>query len=239
MAKHSHIFKASKLIEEYPELGSNIACEDFIHVFIKHDNFRSLWTVISYIWDTRKIVSYVEVHDGTDIAYVLNNVEELSEVSWEYMQELDIFADDNLQQLQFVTNMSSEQEDLLESINHEVFTAKRHLKIRVETSEYRNSVLRRYFIDDKCIVKTETGFDQFCRIDKDGTPSRLREVTKRTYDTCWYCQALREIFGWHSSNWFDRHGFKDSYPDLTWGYQGSCISAKNIKAKLAENFNIC
>lgn len=76
------------------------------------------------------------------------------------------------------------------------------------------------------VATCTVGSDLFCTV-KHGTPSNIRDKRKKTYRTDWDFNGLRSL-GFDTSTRY----FKNTYPDLTWGDQGSILSKKSLTQKL-------
>lgn len=80
-----------------------------------------------------------------------------------------------------------------------------------------------YTINGIEICTTAKYKEMFCRLDKHGRPSNLREVSKWAYSTIYNAGNIYKIFG-NLVKW----DYRNEYPDLTYGYTGHRASKTEI-----------
>lgn len=99
------------------------------------------------------------------------------------------------------------------------------MKIKKLIEISRGTIYSSFYINDILVAICEKSKDYYCTISKSENPSRIRDKLKNTYKTKWQIEGVKLITG---SN-FDLDDFKDDYPDLRWGHQGSILSVKKVK----------
>jgi hypothetical protein len=100
----------------------------------------------------------------------------------------------------------------------------------------QNGYHKIYYLDSQPICQTRKYTASFCSIDKrTGRRSNLRDKVKNAYSTNWDLTMLRNLFGTQTQF---GNNFKDDYPSLSTGYQGSAMTMSAIKQALLDTFNI-
>ena len=91
-----------------------------------------------------------------------------------------------------------------------------------------------YSLFGQVVCTTVKYQELFCSV-RNGVRSRLRDTSKKAYETQWDWATLRKLFP-EISYTSNKSEFIDSYPDLSWGSQGCCLSKKEIIRILNEQF---
>lgn len=229
--KSKQIFKASELAKQFPVLAPCVDHRDFIHVAMVDDVNAERYVLISYIWDTREVTQTCCIEHGCDEYDAMAGISSAFRMS---ISGLDhILADDNLTMVRLTAKFDFDCSDYLRFLNEEVFTTPIKVKLTSETSADGDTKF--YYINGQAICETTKGSDYYCKVDRHGRPSLTREVRKNTYQTDWNWLMLRNIFG--QQGWYGEP-FKSIYPDLRDGFQGRCLTKKEVKAALQEAFHV-
>lgn len=184
MAKVNNIFKASELINRFPELGSNIMTEDYIHVAMIEDYDNNRIFLFSYIWDTREIVKASAINEGFDMDPIIK--------AMRYNEDTSLLAEDNLQQIKARCNLNVCGNDFMTAIDW--------LNENVMTNH-----------TNMTLVATESGSEVLYTTENDipiaATGAYTEQSDKET--TFWLKSQLNTVFGWHSDAWYALNGFNN------------------------------
>lgn len=232
--KSNQIFKADALAQEFPVLAPCIDIMPYAHVAMVNDVQAERYVLISYIWDTREVTQTCCIEHSTDEYDALVRISNCFRMSISGLSH--ILADDNLTWLRLTAKFDFNAEDYIDFINREVMTQPRKIKLVCKTVQTGKGLDKTYYIDELPICRTRKYREYFCHIDKKtGCRSNLRDTVKTAYSTDWNKAALRQIFGTQTKF---GDNFNDSYPNLSWGYQGNACTGKEIKQLLMDNFNV-
>lgn len=107
------------------------------------------------------------------------------------------------------------------------------VKVRTEKEQDKWSKTTKFYVNDVFICECEVGGDYYCTVSRSGNPSTIRNKWKKTYKTKWQHWEIRNLLG----EKYNKDDFKDEYPDLRFGYQGSVVSAKKVKEIFGKYLN--
>jgi hypothetical protein len=94
-----------------------------------------------------------------------------------------------------------------------------------------------WYVNGILVLTNRVYNEMFCSIGKGGSPSNIRDKSKKACDSNWNRKGLVQLLGtdkFRIGSKNRQQDFNDDYPDTTWGYPGSKANSAYIREAIAR-----